>query len=59
MREIGSDGSAIVNLVYYVRTEEIFALKIPHNDGDQYNQLIERERSNYLKNQGPYIVKYF
>lgn len=58
LREIGQGDLASVYLVYYIKKEELFALKSPYNNTQHYIELIERERLNYLNIEYPYIVKY-
>mgnify|MGYP001029950258 FL=1 len=55
LREIGRGSLASVDLVYYIKREELFALKIPYSSLES----IERERQNYLNIEYPFIVKYF
>lgn len=56
LREIGRGSSASVELIYYIKMERIFALKIPFND---IIEQIEKERKNHLKFQIPFIVHYY
>lgn len=55
LRELGRGSLASVDLVYHIKTEELFAMKTPYDSFE----LIERERENYLKIEYPFIVKYF
>ncbi|KAK8839265.1 hypothetical protein M9Y10_032196 [Tritrichomonas musculus] len=56
LREIGRGSCGVVDLIYHFREEKILALKIPYDDN---NELIERERKNYLRIQFPLIVHYY
>ena len=56
IRELGRGSSSVVDLIYNIQREEIFALKIPYNN---CIELIKRERENYLKIQNPFIVHYY
>ncbi|KAK8846996.1 hypothetical protein M9Y10_019570 [Tritrichomonas musculus] len=55
LRNIGRGSGGIVDLIYHIPKEEIFALKIPFYESQH---LIERERSNYLNIRHPFIVQY-
>ena len=55
LRNIGRGSGGIVNLIYHIPKEEIFALKIPFYESQH---LIERERRNYLSIRYPFIVPY-
>ncbi|KAK8850178.1 hypothetical protein M9Y10_018301 [Tritrichomonas musculus] len=55
LRNIGQGSGGIVKLIYHISKEEIFALKIPYYESQN---LIERERRNYLNIRYPFIVQY-
>lgn len=51
-------GSSIINLIYYIKTEDIFSLKeLFDYEGKKY--LFERERQNYLQLRHPFLLKFY
>lgn len=56
MRNLGHGSSAVVDLIYYISEEKLYALKIPYCETIDK---IERERKNYLKAKYPFMSRYY
>lgn len=56
IKKLGSGSGGIVEKVFLIQQEKIYAIKCTLND---QSYLIEREITNYLSINHPYIVKYF
>ena len=59
LREVGKGSLGSVELIYHIKREELFALKIPNDDTSESQELIERESSRYLKIDHPFICHYY
>ena len=57
MRNLNEEGVIHIKLIYSIEREEIFLLKIFHDE--KANLLFERESHNYLNIHYPYFPKYF
>ena len=55
LRILGKGSGGIVELIYHILKEEVFALKIPYAESLYMN---ERERNNFLNIRHPFIVSY-
>ncbi|KAK8847117.1 hypothetical protein M9Y10_019697 [Tritrichomonas musculus] len=55
LRDLGKGSGGMVELIYHIPKEEIFALKMPNAESQHLN---ERERRNYLNIRYPFIVPY-
>ena len=56
LRQLGRGSSGRVYLIYYIQTESLYALKVPYQNTIEK---IEKELSNYLDIQHPFIARYF
>ncbi|KAK8841557.1 MAP kinase kinase (MEK) [Tritrichomonas musculus] len=59
LRGVGKGSLGSVELIYHIKREELFALKIPNDDTSESKELIERESSKYLKISHPFICHYY
>ncbi|KAK8871784.1 hypothetical protein M9Y10_007525 [Tritrichomonas musculus] len=56
---VGNGSSFFCYLIYHIKREKLFVIKIPNSNNSEYKKLFEREIENYKKIRHPLLPKFY